>query len=290
MLDAIENGQVKALVLVESDLCHRYPDQVRLERALAQLDLLVVLDYTASPAVAAAHVFLPTATVYETEGVFINNEGRAQQAPAAMRGGTPITQTGQGDHPPRAFGKNIPGAGPRPAVDILADLAAALSGAAEASATPAPLAGLAESHPALAALTTAPMPPEGLRVLADDPGRKALLLEDEPQTEAAEAGQGLELIWTDRIFGSDPLAVLAPALQERQEEATLFMARGDAEAWQLVDGDRVAIGPQASPWELTVRVVDNMASGTIVLPRLPGWQRSGLKNNRVQRDDIRQRS
>jgi NADH-quinone oxidoreductase subunit G len=289
VVDAIESGQVKALILVESDLWQRFPDQARLEQALAQLELLVVLDYTASPALAAAHVFLPTATVYEAGGLFINNEGRVQQAQIAMRGGTPISQTGQGDHPPRAFRKDIPGAGPRPAGDLLGDLAAAVIGAPEAGDAH-PLAGLAEFHPSLAALTAAPLPPEGLRVLADQPGRKVALREDEPHTQPASAEEGLELIWTDRLFGSEPLAAFAPALQERQEDAILYMARGDAETWHLTDGDRVVIGPAASPWELTLRVVDKMASGTIVLPRLPGWQRSGLKNNRVRRKDIRQRS
>jgi NADH-quinone oxidoreductase subunit G len=221
--------------------------------------------------------------------LFINNEGRVQQAQIAMRGGTPISQTGQGDHPPRAFRKDIPGAGPRPAGDLLGDLAAAVIGAPGAGDAH-PLAGLAEFHPSLAALTAAPLPPEGLRVLADQPGRKVALREDEPHTQPASAEEGLELIWTDRLFGSEPLAAFAPALQERQEDAILYMARGDAETWHLTDGDRVVIGPAASPWELTLRVVDKMASGTIVLPRLPGWQRSGLKNNRVRRKDIRQRS
>ena len=268
VVDAIESGQVKALIL----------------------ELLVVLDYTASPALAAAHVFLPTATVYEAGGLFINSEGRLQQAQIAMRGGTPISQTGQGDHPPRSFRKDIPGAAPRPAGDLLGDLAAAVIGAPDANEARSPLAGLAEFHPALAALTAAPLPPEGLRVLADQPGRMVALREDEPPSKPASAEEGLELIWTDRLFGSEPLAAFAPALQERQEDAILYMARGDAEAWHLADGDRVVIGPDASPWELTVRVVDNMAPGTIVLPRLPGWQRSGLENNRVRRKDIRQRS
>jgi len=287
---AIESGQVKALILVESDLCQRFPDQARLDRALAQLELLVVLDYAASPAVAAAHVFLPTATVYEAGGLFINNEGRAQRAQIAMRGGTPISQTGQGDHPPRVFRIDIPGAGPRPAGDLLGDLAAALIGAPDANAAASPLADLAETHPALAALATPTIPPEGLRVLADEPDRKQIIPEDHLDADTTDAGEGFDLIWTDRIFGSEPLAALAPALQERQEDAILFMAHGDAAAWQLADGDRVVIGPEASPWELTVRVVDSMALGTIVLPRLSGWQRSGLKNNRVQRSDIRKRS
>jgi NADH-quinone oxidoreductase subunit G len=237
----------------------------------------------------AAHVFLPTATVYEAGGLLINNEGRVQRARAAMRGGTPISQTGQGDHPPRSFRKDIPGGEIRPAGGVLAELAAAVSGTPRAGDAD-PLAGLSAFHPALAALTAAPLPPEGLRVLADQAGPKLVLRGEQPHAAAAAGGQGLDLIWTDRIFGSDPLAALSPALRERQEGAALAMTREDAEAWQLADGDRVVIGPEASPWEVTVSVVDRMAPGTVVLPRLPGWQRSGLTNNRVQQGDIRQRS
>jgi NADH-quinone oxidoreductase subunit G len=291
VVDGIESGQIKALVLVESDLWQRFPDQTRLERALKQLALLVVLDYTASPTVDAAHVFLPTTTVYETGGVFINNAGRAQRAPSAMRGGTPISQTGQGNHPPRAFRQDIPGGDPRPAWHILGDLAVAVAGVADQGDRVSPLAILIENFPALASLTAAAaFPPEGLPVLTAAPIRDPLPVAEVPPAHGNDAVEGLELIWTDRVFGSEPLSARAPALQERQETALLTMTPGDARAWQMTDGDRVAIGPEASPWELTVRVVDTMAPGTIVLPRLPGWQRCGLKDNRVRQNDIRPRS
>ena len=65
------------------------------------------------------------------------------------------------------------------------------------------------------------------------------------------------------------------------------MTPDDARAWQLADGARVALGPPEAAWELTVKVATNMAAGTIVLPRLPGWQRLGLAEKRLRREALR---
>ncbi|MGD8369299.1 MAG: NADH-quinone oxidoreductase subunit NuoG, partial [Desulfobacterales bacterium] len=134
LLPLIEEGGVRALVIVENDLLSTYPDLARLTDSLAGLDLLVVLDCLDSATVNSAHVFFPTQTVFETGGTFVNNEARIQQAPAAFAGGAPITQTGGGSHPPRDFRPDIPGAEPQPARSILLDLASALGGGASSSA------------------------------------------------------------------------------------------------------------------------------------------------------------
>ncbi|MFN2168523.1 MAG: molybdopterin-dependent oxidoreductase, partial [Anaerolineae bacterium] len=288
VVDAIEDGAVKALILVESDLAWRFPDQTRLERALAQLDLLVVLDCLASPTVPAAHVVLPTTTVYESGGVFINNEGRAQQAPAAMRGGAPIAQTGQGGHPPRVFDPTIPGAGQQSAWTAIRALAAAVTGEDSDGNAP-PLAGLGDLHPALAAITPAPLPPEGVLLTSDG----SYQLPAAPEAAASLSGDdtaGLEIVWTDRIFGSEQLSSLSPALQELQEAPFLFIGEAEAAAWKLADSARVALDSRDQVWELTVRVVANMAPGVVILPRLPGWQQLALPDGRLQREDIHQRS
>jgi NADH-quinone oxidoreductase subunit G len=285
---AIEGGSVKALILTESDLAWRFPDRKRLERALARLELLVVLDYTAASLAEAAHVFIPTATLYESGGVFINAEGRAQQAPAAVRGGRPIAQTGEGGHPPRVFGSDIPGGGQSAAWAAVRALAAAASGASTDEPT-APLVNLGELHPALAAVSSRPLPPEGLCITHKGTHHPPAAPEADAAAPAADEA-GLELVWTDRIFGSEILSSQAPALRDLQEAPFLCMGKEAAAAWQLNDGAAVAIGPADRPWELTVRVVADMAPGIVVLPRLPGWQRLGLKGNYLQQGDIHQRS
>ncbi len=57
IIEAIENGDIKALILVESDPFFHFSDRKRLERALDALDLLIVMDYIHSDAVQKAHIF-----------------------------------------------------------------------------------------------------------------------------------------------------------------------------------------------------------------------------------------
>ncbi|NNL75934.1 MAG: NADH-quinone oxidoreductase subunit NuoG, partial [Desulfobacterales bacterium] len=115
IIEAIENGNVKALVVVESDPFFQFPDRKRLVQALDTLDLLIVLDYLHSDIVRKAHIFIPTTTLYEADGIFINQEGRAQMTRQAYSGGIPVAQSGGGHHPPRIYGTGIPGADPKPA-------------------------------------------------------------------------------------------------------------------------------------------------------------------------------
>jgi len=99
VIEGIENGAVKSVILVESDPFFRFPDRKRLADAFDELDLLIVLDYIQSEALQKAHIFLPSTTLYEADGIFVNQEGRAQSVRQAYRGGVPIVQAGGGDHP-----------------------------------------------------------------------------------------------------------------------------------------------------------------------------------------------
>ena len=69
-----------------------------------------LMDYLKTEASERAHVFLPTATVYETGGLYVNQEGRLQVVGKAYQGGLPIVQSGGGNHPHAvpAFGIAVP--------------------------------------------------------------------------------------------------------------------------------------------------------------------------------------
>ena len=107
LLGAIENGQVRALLLVETDPLYHFPDPERVKNALGKLELLVVLDYLPNrtigvywadtghnafvcPASAPMHIILPTLTHFETRASFINQEGRLQQADSVHRRHAPV--------------------------------------------------------------------------------------------------------------------------------------------------------------------------------------------------------
>ena len=114
-IESVEKGTVKALVLVESDPFWSFPDQDRLRQAVERLDFLLVLDYLSTEAARHSDIFIPTRTLFEMESAYVNNEGRVQFSPATHRGGIPIEQIGDGNHPPRVFRSDIPGdeRGPR---------------------------------------------------------------------------------------------------------------------------------------------------------------------------------
>ncbi|GAG14840.1 unnamed protein product, partial [marine sediment metagenome] len=122
LIEDIEKGSIQGLILVESNPFWKFPDRQRLEKALERLELMVVMDYMNSEAAQKAHIFLPTATLYESGGVYTNQEARAQVAQPAYRGGIPIALTGGGDHPPRIYGTGIPGNEPAAAWQLLAYL------------------------------------------------------------------------------------------------------------------------------------------------------------------------
>ena len=86
----IEKGFVRALVVVEGDPFHYYPDGLRLDRAMSKLELLAAIDYFPTETVKRASVFCPASTIFETDSTFINQEGRAQFAKRVHHGGAPI--------------------------------------------------------------------------------------------------------------------------------------------------------------------------------------------------------
>jgi NADH-quinone oxidoreductase subunit G len=126
IVEAIENGSVKALVLVESDPFSYFPDRQRLEQAIRQLDHLLVLDHVNSKSTQLAQILLPTMSLFEEEAAFINQEGRLQFSRKLHPGGIPIEQISGGGHPPRTIRSDIPGGEPKAGWQILAELAASL--------------------------------------------------------------------------------------------------------------------------------------------------------------------
>ncbi|MFA5109941.1 MAG: NADH-quinone oxidoreductase subunit NuoG, partial [Desulfobaccales bacterium] len=128
ILAGIDRGEIKALVLVESDPFWQSGDAERVARALERLELLVVVDYLASPALARAHVVLPSIPGFErTAASFVNQEGRLQAALPVHLGGTPLAQISPDVHPSRTFLNYVPGSDPRTPAEIFQELTRAAS-------------------------------------------------------------------------------------------------------------------------------------------------------------------
>jgi anaerobic selenocysteine-containing dehydrogenase len=266
LVEAIEAGEVKALVVVESDPCWDYPDQERLDRALEKLELLVALDYLPSPTVARADIVLPTLTVFErTPSSFVNQEGRLQLAPPVHLGGSPMAQISPEGHPPRTFLSRVPGGEPRTPGEIFQELAAPMS-------PPAALPvddlwdWLGQENPVFANIAALFSPPPGARLLpsAIPPGASSpaeSLLPEPPPPEH------LELLLVDSIFGTEELASYSQYIQQVEEAPRLLTHPDDAAKLGLEAGDQVALGLPGGELKVALQVAENMAPGVMVLPR-----------------------
>jgi NADH-quinone oxidoreductase subunit G len=290
IIEAIEDGAVKSLILVESDLFFHFADRRRLERALDALELLIVLDYLNSDSAQKAHIFMPSSTLYEADGIFVNQEGRAQMIRQAYSGGVPIVQSGAGDHPARIYGTGIPGADSKPAWLTLAELADDKI-KPEKKALPAIIyQWLADIVPELADVNiTADFPAEGIRL---NSGVKTDLrfttdFSRRPEEYPGSTGN-LKLIFTDLTFGSEPLSAHSECLWELEPEPAVIMHTSEAKRLDLIDGDPVYIQTESGNLEAKLKVVENMAAGVLVIPRHRklSWQIFETGTSSISRDQI----
>ncbi|MGQ0500994.1 MAG: NADH-quinone oxidoreductase subunit NuoG [Panacagrimonas sp.] len=76
-LEAATQGEVDVLIVVENDLYRRAPKPL-VDAALTKVRLIVV-DHQLTETAQRADLLLPAGTVFETDGTFVNFEGRAQR-------------------------------------------------------------------------------------------------------------------------------------------------------------------------------------------------------------------
>jgi NADH-quinone oxidoreductase subunit G len=265
ILEGIDQGRIKALVLVENDPFWTFYDQERLAWALERLEFLLVLDYVPSPPVKRAHVVLPTVPVFErTASGFVNQEGRAQAALPVHGGGTPLALISPDVHPPRTWLDHVPGSDPRTPEEIFRELTQALS----ALADPAPVdlwAWLGRQNPLFAPMRSLAEHPEGVRLLpASRPEHDFAALPDPP---AALAPEQVELLLVDWTFGTDELASYSPLMREAEAAPVLLIHPDDAGKLGLGDGNRAVLHLPKGLLAVRIKLAAAMALEVAVLPR-----------------------
>ena len=87
-----ENREVDTLIVLENDL-YRRSDADLVNRLFAKSRQVIVLDHLDNKTTKAADVLLPAATFAESEGTFVNNEGRAQRYYKAVDTKNPIQES-----------------------------------------------------------------------------------------------------------------------------------------------------------------------------------------------------
>jgi len=291
LIDAIENGDIKSLILVESDPFFHFADRGRLARAFDKLDLLIVLDCLNSESAQKAHIFIPTTTLYEADGIYVNQEGRAQMVRQALSSGTPIVQSGGGDHPPRFYGTGIPGADSRPAWMNLAHLADEKINSAEEGLPAVVYKNLTEILPELAQARAADgIPAEGLRLhSAVNPELRFTANAGSRSQVPQEISEDFSLIVTDLTFGTEELSAHSACLAELESEPVVVMHSGNAKSMGLIDGDLVSIQTESGELKAKLRAVENMAAGVLIVPRHRKlkWQIFKPGTSTIGREQIR---
>jgi NADH-quinone oxidoreductase subunit G len=284
IVEGVENGDVKALILAECDPFKNFADRKRLERAIGQLEMLVVMDYLNTETVGRAHMFLPTATLYEAGGLFISQEGRLQIAGQAYKGGLSIVASGGGDHPPRIYDAGIPAADTRPAWQLLAVLADKNAGTTDDRVW------LADIIPEIADLPSwDDISDDGVRLQSVAnadlrfKGQNAFAID-----KSGTQDSGLELILVEQTFGTEELSAYASCLQELEPDPCATMHTRDADAFQMQNGDRIEIETDSGSLEIVLRVTDNMATGILLVPRHHKleWQIFGTGRIRLSKENI----
>lgn len=270
LLHDIENGSVRALILVECDPFTEALEPDRLRRALERLDFFAVIDYLPSEAGRQAHVFLPSATVYEAGGHFVNQEGRLQCAPPALNAPLQTDPAADRIHPPRDYRIDPSAKGAMPAWRVLAHMDQPTAEPLQGGPTPPDSQALVHEITALL----------GDRVIAIAPsqsepdGAWLIRLKSNPETRFAPPGIStrksmdpgtFSLSFVDCTFGTEILSSQSPCLQELVPEPFLAIHPSDADDLALRDGDHVRIAP--ADITLLVRVFPHMAPGTLWLPR-----------------------
>ena len=287
LIDNIENGSIKGLILVENNPFSDFPDRHRLEQALERLELLVVMDYLNSEVAQKADVFLPTTTLYESGGVYTNQEARVQVAAPADSGGIPIAQVGGGDHPPRIYGAGIPGAEPAAAWQLLASL---IDGERQPKANDLKagiwnwLAKTESAFKEIAAIEK--IHDDGLRIYREKD--RSARFATQRHKGGSDVDGRLELIAVEWIFGTEELSSYSECLTDLEGSPGIFMCRTDAEKLNLTAGDRVVIELDRGTLEANIRIKDNMAAGTLIIPRHKNldWQKMDTGNTWVRPDQI----
>jgi NADH-quinone oxidoreductase subunit G len=289
ILDRMEKGEVRALVIVEADPFGMAMDQDRWNRALESLEFIVVLDYLPSSSVAEAHVVFPTGTVFDTsDSSFLNQEGRVQFSSPLHHGGSPVSQASKGSHPPRIHLGRTPGGEAKCAAEILSELASVIAGKEEKRETGELWAWLATDAPAFKKLSEFYSKRESFRLVPDKQSTKDFSEAFQQETDLRGHGQ-MELMLVDQLFGTEELSSYSQFAREAEKPPRLIMNTSDAERLGFTQGNRVSLQVKGVNIEAALQCVETMAAGVMVLPRHRGipWQKFEASRVSVSADRIK---
>jgi predicted molibdopterin-dependent oxidoreductase YjgC len=258
--------EVRALVIVADDPPVSLLSEGGARKALAELECLIVLDAFVTPAVQAAHVALPIASLAETEGTFTSMEGRIQWLRAGAR-------------PPGAA---------RHGWQVLAQLGAAMGlstaypsvdGVLDAIRSAVPAYGAAPGREARDADAWARrrLPEVSTTPWTTHPEATAVAHDDRADPVSTPTGTGPVPLRLVRVgvfeWGDDPLVVSSPtlhrehaSLRKRFPSGLVAMNSRDAQARGIRDGWQVRLVSRTGEVLVPVSLREDVEPGTLMVP------------------------
>ncbi|MGC2423390.1 MAG: NADH-quinone oxidoreductase subunit NuoG [Nitrospirota bacterium] len=275
ILSGIEKGAIKTLIVFESDPLGMYPDRERVSQAVKKLEALIVMDYLSTETAKAADVFFPTAAYAEMDGIFVNNDGRAQAFARAYIPGIPVNTMGPKLHPPREFVPEVPGRS-YPAWEYARDIARVMEIECR------DIESLEAIRQSLAGSTA-----EFASIDAINPESPGMLITagyeySSPPAAPALAGEGLILYAIDLTFGTEEISTRSDKTQLKAPTPYVLINAEDARESGLNDGDRVKITSGDLSLSCGLRTSTSCAKGAAFAPKLHGFDAAALSGKRVK--------
>jgi NADH-quinone oxidoreductase subunit G len=271
ILDAIQEGKVRALVCLESDPFREATKPARAQAALGHLELLVSFDATPSLAAQRANIFLPARANAEMAGSYVNNEGRLQAFHAVIDPGLPISETGAGNHPPREFFPVTPGSTPEADWWLLARLLERETNLAELRKA------IEKMDQRFTGLSSVDTKNTGLRLSA-----RGVLPPVAEKELPSPGGTGTQALMTvTGLVGSHWLAHLSSPLAATEPDPYVVMHPLQADKLGLAHGEQARLSTLFGHCHVTTRVDKQVLEGLVLVPQLWGTALEGMVPGRT---------
>jgi NADH-quinone oxidoreductase subunit G len=265
--EALESGELKALVLFGADPLRDFPDTAAWERALTAVDHLVVFSMFENATTAKADVVFPLETHAEKDGTVTHPDGRLQRVrPSAARPG------------------DI-----RPNYGVLAELSLALGHDTGVTSQPSAFAALANEAPIYSGIDDSVISGRGVRwqdLNATEVEKASGAGSPDTErgapggsTESGDAARGVAsadpvpdaspasdlILGTYRDLWAGPITELNPPLKFLQPEQRVEMSPADAERLGLSSGDEVRVAQNGSSVAARVEIKERVQEGVCFL-------------------------
>jgi NADH-quinone oxidoreductase subunit G len=243
---ALEQDELKALLLFGADPVRDHPDSEGWKRALQSADFVIAFAMFEDTSAAQADVILPLQSHAEKEGTVTHPDGRLQRVRPNVKDPGEV----------------------RPAWEVLCELAAALDHETELESVPDVLAALAEEVGIYGGISAEEIGGRGIRW--QDRGTASALPPAALETSLAKpkrprSPKGTLLLGTYRDLWATQVTELNPALRFLAPRQRLEVAVADAQRLGIAPGDAAIVSANGASVTATVAIRERLSEGTCFL-------------------------